>query len=405
MLDREIEVDGNKPPRRIGKQREITIAVAGSFDHVSRVSQIDYAKSRAFVITYPACDTGDRKRLTLTKPRPENASQALLRAAQADALLAQGIDPERASQTVADLFDGPYLDHARNQKRSWRDDQSRFDCYLRKAIGHLRPDQVTPALLQRICDAAVSARNDSRVLKEGTKNRTKALIKRYFKLLELWGYHTTNPAQHLQLYRERNRRTRILQDDELKAFFAALEEAPRQFQLLLRLMLHTAVRLTEALNCRWSSVSIEQATIWLDDTKSGEPRSVPLSAEALEVMQELTQLRTNEFVFPGKSGEGHMARPGRQFRKLIARAGTAGLWLHDLRRTGASLACRNGASIYDVSKLLGHSNVRVTERYVVTHSPRIAAAVQGIGDLIKGIAGEPQSQPLAEKEVPSSPDA
>jgi site-specific recombinase XerD len=37
--------------------------------------------------------------------------------------------------------------------------------------------------------------------------------------------------------------------------------------------------------------------------------------------------------------------------------------LHDLRHTFASIAVQNGASLYEVQKLLGHASSQMTQRY------------------------------------------
>ena len=103
-------------------------------------------------------------------------------------------------------------------------------------------------------------------------------------------------------------------------------------------------------------------------------------------MHQLSTLRTNDYLFPGKTVDGHMGRPGRQLKALFAKAGIPDFWGHDLRRTGASIACRNGASVHDVSAILNHSNVAVTQRYVVAHNPRLHAAVESVGRFIDAAA-------------------
>ena len=312
--------------------------------------------------------------------------QSLICASQTEAPLPNEINPKPAV-TINDIFDNYYLPFIRNKKRSWHDDELRYNTHIRASLGGLRPDQLTPARIQQAFDTLASAKGGKKVLKEATKNRVKAMFKTFCKRLEIWGYLDSNPTRHLQLNRERNQRTRILEDRELEKFFSVLAEAPLQFRLLILFLLYTTVRLNEALTCLWAAVSVEQRILWLQDTKSGKPRAVPLSAGALEVIAELARIRTNDHLFPSKSG-GHMARPTRLFNKFKAMTGMHDLWLHDLRRTGASFACRNGASMHDVSKLLGHSNVLVTERYVVAHNPRIQAAAEGIGDLIKSIVSK-----------------
>jgi integrase len=61
----------------------------------------------------------------------------------------------------------------------------------------------------------------------------------------------------------------------------------------------------------------------------------------------------------------HTGRPLLRFNKGDAcrRAGIKGLRFHDLRHTTATRMLENGASIVDVSKILGHSDLKTTMRY------------------------------------------
>jgi DNA-binding winged helix-turn-helix (wHTH) protein len=69
-------------------------------------------------------------------------------------------------------------------------------------------------------------------------------------------------------------------------------------------------------------------------------------------------------VFPPKAG----ATSGRQrvegsFEDLLERAGIQGFRFHDLRHTFASWFMMNGGDLYELAKILGHSNIKMTERY------------------------------------------
>jgi len=73
-----------------------------------------------------------------------------------------------------------------------------------------------------------------------------------------------------------------------------------------------------------------------------------------------------EYVFtnPG-TGKGYV-EVGKAFRSACRRAGIKGVRFHDLRHTFASRLLARGADIITVRDLLGHSSVKLTERY--THS-------------------------------------
>lgn len=352
--------------------------------------RIQYAQSSAYVLQVMV--GGMRRRITLKNPEPRDDFEAVMRARQIKQRLAEGLSLESCKRTISQIVDGevlPFLrqrsDDPKNQ-RYCRDLTNRYNAYWRKPLEGLKPDDLSRQCLQRIADNLAPTRPGKEKLAAATYNRALAAISTVGKFLESRGYTDINPARGLQTRRENNRRTRILRDDEFPRFFAALLEFDLQFQLWIKLQLFTCVRQGEALRARWSDVSFAQRTLILRETKNGKSHAVPLSDEAMEVVRQLAALRTNDFLFPGKSGDGHMGRPGRQLKALFTKIGAPDLWCHDLRRTGATMACRNGASIHDISAILNHSNVAVTHRYVMAHAPRLHAALDGAGKLIERLA-------------------
>jgi integrase len=78
-------------------------------------------------------------------------------------------------------------------------------------------------------------------------------------------------------------------------------------------------------------------------------------------------------IFPPKPG----AKSGRQrlegsFEDLLERAGIRDFRFHDLRHTFASWYMMNGGDLYELAKILGHSNIKMTERYAKLGRQHIA---------------------------------
>lgn len=374
---------GSEPPTR---KKQVESAVPGE----PGLRHIQYANSTAYVLQ--VMDAGKRRRITLKNPEPRDDFEAVMRARQVKQRLAEGLGLDACLRTVNKIVDDeilPFLrqrsDDRKNQ-RYCRDLLNRYNAYWRKPLEGLKPEDLSRQRLQRMADALAPIRPGKEKLAAATYNRALAAISSIGKFLESRGYTSTNPARGLQTRKENNRRTRILRDDELPRFFAALSEFPRWFQLFIQLLLHTWVRQGEALRAKWSDVSWEQRTLILHDTKNGKPHVVPLSDGAIDVLRQLAVLKTGDYLFPGKTAAGHMGRPGRHLKALFAKAGVTDLWGHDLRRSGASWACRNGASVHDVSTILNHGSEAVTRRYLVAHEPRLHRAVEGVSRFIEAAA-------------------
>ena len=66
------------------------------------------------------------------------------------------------------------------------------------------------------------------------------------------------------------------------------------------------------------------------------------------------------------------AAGGRKFEDLLERAGIEDFRFHDLRHTFASWYMMNGGDLYELAKILGHSNIKMTERYAKLARQHIA---------------------------------
>jgi integrase len=172
----------------------------------------------------------------------------------------------------------------------------------------------------------------------------------------------------------------------------------------LRLLLLTGARKTEILGLRWPEINTARNLLILppERTKAGgktgdrrillSPPAVKIIAKrhadlelALEVAAEESDLAfRREFVFPAAHGRGHAIGLRRAFAKASAKAMLPGLRIHDLRHSFASFAIADGASLFLVGKLLGHTSARTTERYAHLSGDPLQDAVDMIGRRIMG---------------------
>ena len=73
-----------------------------------------------------------------------------------------------------------------------------------------------------------------------------------------------------------------------------------------------------------------------------------------------------------KSKERFGSRVRKSFDDLLERAGIKAFRVHDLRHTFASRYMMNGGDRYELAKILGHSNIKMTERYAKLAKQHIA---------------------------------
>jgi integrase len=148
-------------------------------------------------------------------------------------------------------------------------------------------------------------------------------------------------------------RDRILSDAELVAVWKTAEGYAGPWGHLIRLLLLTATRRTEASSMKWEELSGNEWTIPAARYKTGTAVTLPLSTAAMKVLEELPRIQGCEFVF---TTDGRRPVSGFSTFKLkfdIA-CGVKDWRLHDLRRTARSLMSRAGVQPDVAERCLGH---------------------------------------------------
>jgi integrase len=189
-----------------------------------------------------------------------------------------------------------------------------------------------------------------------------------------------NAAEH--------RRTRILDDAEIRALWQATEDKTA-FSALVRFALLTSARRNEIAGMRRDEVV---DGIWaLSEGRSKTKTEIirPLSKAAQEILAELSQINGCDFPFTS-NGITPIASFSGPKAKLDATSGVRDWRLHDLRRSARSLLSRAGVNSDVAEKCLGHSRGDIIERYD-RHSfvPEMRIAFEKLATLIGSIV-EPQ---------------
>ena len=215
----------------------------------------------------------------------------------------------------------------------------------------------------------------------GGANHALRILRQILEFAIARGHISINPARDVTMNR-RTALTRFLSRDELRRLHRALDRHARTGPRLahqadiIRLLLLTGCRRGEILALRWNEVDGD--IIALDDAKTG-PRKVYLNTGARRIIERQPR-GESAFVFPSPRNP---ERPHDPYLPLWDRVrtetGIEDVRLHDLRHSMASHAVMNGVPVPVVSRLLGHSNVRMTLRYAHLADKDIEAAAERVG--------------------------
>lgn len=251
-------------------------------------------------------------------------------------------------------------------------------------------------------------------LKPATINRRVATLKAALSKASLWGLIETNPLENVKQLKVPKTPVRFLNDDQLDMVFESLkqrdsrrrrereshnlwlaqrgkgtkpdfteleldfDDAPTDYLTpLVRLIADTGLRLNEALSVRWTDISEDRVlTAYSHKTKSF--RYIPLTWEAWSQLRYLQRINQASFSEPTDSlflsEYGVPLKSVKTSWNHIRRKLPFDCDFRMLRRTFGSRLMRNGRSVYEVSQLLGHSNVETTQRWYLSLSLEAASA-------------------------------
>lgn len=250
--------------------------------------------------------------------------------------------------------------------------------------------EITTAQLQDLYNGIEEENSSS------TANRYHTLIRRIYSLAEKWGdFYGVNPCKGVQRRGEAAPRERYLTQEEIEVFLRSC--GPRLVPVATCALL-TGMRKGEILGLEWDAVDFLAGTITLRRTKSGKGRT-------LQVPPRLRAL----LLAMGPRDSGRVFDlPEITFRREFAKAAKASslpaFVFHDLRHTFASHYMMRGGKIELLSRILGHSTIQMTMRYV-KFAPGIMTAqmaeVEAVVPLI-GLPGPTVALPEPTKSLPTA---
>jgi integrase len=165
--------------------------------------------------------------------------------------------------------------------------------------------------------------------------------------------------------------------------------------LRLRLIaLTTGMRIAEIFGLKWGDVLYKEGLIAIRaKLKGGKMRYVPMPTELAAEFRKFPAVFSEERIFPPEPGaRRERQRVDKSFQTILDLSGIAGFRFHDLRHSFASWYMMNGGDLYELAKILGHSNIRMTERYAKLAKTHIARTGTTAREMWKLMEGEMRKQ-------------
>ena len=214
-------------------------------------------------------------------------------------------------------------------------------------------------------------------LKPPTIRRYLATLSSLFTFAERSGWVNQNPLARFdkRSLPEAQPRTRFLSREEYRRLIAAAEP---HLKPIVEMAVETGLRSEELLGLKWEQIDLDRREIRLVETKSKQPRVVPLSDRAVAVFVATSRIGDSPFVFTNPRTGNRYKTVKRAFQTACRRSGIEDFRFHDLRHTFASWAVQKGADLYRLSRILGHSTLQMTTRYAHLAPEQLHEVVKGM---------------------------
>lgn len=202
-------------------------------------------------------------------------------------------------------------------------------------------------------------------------HETRYLRAVFSEMIRLGQYHSENPMSGVKTLRETKKELEYLELFQVEYLLDALRTSRNTHAVIVaEICLSTGARWCEAQSLQRSDLIVSGPVYYLRfrDTKNGSTRYVQITSEF-----------HNKILNSANSGERLFDSCRDAFRSTVKRLGIelpTGQLTHILRHTFASHFIMSGRDILTLSRILGHSDIKVTMRYAHLSPDHLSEVLQ-----------------------------
>jgi integrase len=268
-----------------------------------------------------------------------------------------------------------------NDQRRRKCDQGLLRKHIEPIWGTKYLDQITKA------DVIALMAKHRKTHAPGSCNRLLILIRYLFSLPTKWDMPGVpkNPTAGIPLMKEDNIKERYLSTEEAQRLYEVLTRSDNlMLQYIIPMLILTGARKREVLDARWEDFDYERRLWRIHTTKLGKARFVPMSDGVIKLLAE-TPRQDCEWAFPNPKTLKPFVSIFNSWDSARREAGLADVRIHDLRHSYASFLVNAGRSLYEVQRLLGHTQIKTTQRYAHLSHDTLLDATNSVNTALCGV--------------------
>ncbi|HEX13362.1 MAG TPA: site-specific integrase [Desulfurella acetivorans] len=270
-----------------------------------------------------------------------------------------------------DFFYNIYLPHAKQDKKTWADDESAFRIWVSPIIAKNPLSEVSQMDIEKIKKFMADNNKSPRTIQ-----KTLTILKHVFNVAIDFGYLAKdNPVRKVKLPKPNNMRIRFLTVDEANKFLDLAKQKDNTLYEMCVLSLYCGLRFGEIANLHYSDIDLENERLYIRNPKNQTARVVYMPEIIKEIMAQKKSANkdsTNDsLLYLNKAGKKYDEIIRKKFNAIVNQLGLNNgisdprqkVVFHTLRHTFASWLAIQGTPIYTIKELMGHKSLAMTERY------------------------------------------
>lgn len=273
---------------------------------------------------------------------------------------------------ISELF----KEYAKSNRRGWRNDFAMVK-NLEAYFSTFQIKDITPNRIETY------RKNRAKLdkVKPATINREVGILRRMFALAIKEGLTDINPclAINLKPLKVDNIKERFLTKEEEKVLLEKCIGENAYIKPMIICSLRTGMRVGEILSLKWKdNIDFKNGCINLLKTKNNKVRKIPIGSELSKILEELYKNKCSEFVFTNPKTETGYYGLRKAFDRVCSAANIEDLTFHILRHTAATRMVAAGIDLGVVMEILGHSDLKTTQRYAHPVPERKLKAIEAL---------------------------
>ena len=269
---------------------------------------------------------------------------------------------------MREIFFQCYFPHFQKIRRKSTNDRELilFNKWIDPYLGSFPLEKISRISLIRLRDEIAQKGLSAR-----SQNYAISLIRQIFNYAEKYDlYNGKNPATNFEFIKTDNARTEFFSTTQQGMLLDELKKRSNIIYLITLISLDCGLRRGEIFNLTWADINLERKEFILKDTKNKRNRFAFMTDRVYKELSKIPRKEPNQYVFLSKKG-GKIKTLSRTYERAIKKLGfnegitdrRQKLVFHSCRHTFASRLVANNVPLYDVSLLLGHSSLKMTQRY------------------------------------------